>query len=308
MKQEYEIVNHPYIKYVNLFMAQIGYRTPHLHRDIELMFIAKGNASFISAQKPQVFNEGEFVIMNSNELHEIKDQGENSLMICLQVSPKYFKQIFPQIENLKFNDMKVEKYLSKYELEEIKDNFLSLANTYFSREEGYELLIAQLISSIFYKIIKSIPNYLLTEEEKRNSFVKAERLNRILSYMEEHFMEKVGLSDIAKEEGLSVSFLSHFITENLNQTFQEYLKGLRLNRAVELIMKSDMKLIDICVASGFSDYRYLNQAFTKKFGCTPKEYSKIFKPLPDVKTRLDGSTERIYTEKETKDYLNQKGI
>lgn len=308
MKQEYEIVNHPYIKYVNLFMAHIGYRTPHLHRDIELMFIAKGNASYITVQKKQLFNQGEFVIMNSNELHEIENKDEDSLMICLQVSPKYFRQIFPAIENLKFKDMNVGKYLTNVELEEMKEKFLLLANTYFIRQEGYELYSAQLICGIFYKLLRSIPNYLLSEEEKRNSFLKAERLNRILNYMEEHYMEKVGLADIAKQEELSVSFLSHFITENLNHTFQDHLKELRIKRAVELIMKSDMKLIDICVASGFSDYRYLKQAFMKKFGCSPKEYSKINKPITDIKSTSNTSMERIYSEKETMEFLNQRGI
>ena len=127
MKQEYEIVNHPYIKYVNLFMAQIGYRTSHLHRNIELMFIAKGNASYSTGKYAQAFNSGEFVIMNSNELHEIKNQGETSLMICLQVSPKYFRQIYPAIQNLKFSDMNVGKYLSDFEVKEMKkDSILSV--------------------------------------------------------------------------------------------------------------------------------------------------------------------------------------
>lgn len=307
IEQEYEIVEHPYIKYVNLFMAQIGYRTPHLHSDMELMFIARGDVSYSTIKKTESFKPGDFIIMNSNEVHEIINQGEDTLMICLQVSPKYFRQIYPGMEKLKFQDMNVGKYFKDDELEEFNNIFLTLAQTYYSREEGYELKCGEFICGIFWGLLKNIPHHFLSEEEKRNSYVKAERLNRILNYMEEHFAEKIGLQDIAKAEKLSVSFLSHFITENLNQTFQEYLGGLRLKRAMELMIDSDMKLIDICVASGFSDYRYLNQAFIKRFDCTPKEYRMTYKPPADLKRISNGSMERIYTEEETMSFL-KKGI
>ncbi len=309
MKQEYEIIKHPYIKYVNLFMAGIGYRTPHLHSDFEIMFFTKGVSTYTTPNKTESFNSGEIVLLNSGEVHEIERKSESSLMICLQVSPKYFKHIFPEMENIKFDDLNVNRYLDSSEMKKLKMDIIFLTRLYIKRNPLYELEVAQKIISIFKLFLQRIPYRVISEEEKINSRVKAERLNRIISYIEEHFTEKIGLKEIAQIEGVSVSFLSHFITENLNQTFQEFVKNLRLNKAVELISNTNMKLIEICVASGFSDYRYINEAFIDKYGFSPKEFRSKNKSVPNEKNVGYETNERIFSEEDILKYLksNFKG-
>ena len=75
-------------------MAGIGYRTPHLHSDFEIMFFTKGVSTYTTPNKTESFNSGEIVLLNSGEVHEIERKSESSLMICLQVSPKYFNIYF----------------------------------------------------------------------------------------------------------------------------------------------------------------------------------------------------------------------
>ncbi len=119
-------------------------------------------------------------------------------------------------------------------------------------------------------------------------------------------MNKIRLSDIAKSEHLSMSYLSHFIKDNLNQTFQEYLNNIRFSHAREMLMEKRMKFIDICMECGFSDYRYLYQAFLKNYGCTPKEYQNLHKPVnPIRKYRSPQSSETFYTIENTLNILEK---
>lgn len=104
---------------------------------------------------------------------------------------------------------------------------------------------------------------------KRNS-----QLSEIIDYIEEHSAERVTLSDLAKHMQLSASYLSHFIQKNLHRSFSEFLTYTRYLNAKALLMKGELSLIDICYGCGFSDYRYMNNAFKKYTGQTPNEFKK----------------------------------
>lgn len=74
---------------------------------------------------------------------------------------------------------------------------------------------------------------------------KEERLSRILQYLEVHFREPLRLAELARQEGLTQAYLSHFIKEQLHITFQDYLAALRLEAAFSLLNSTSMSLTDI---------------------------------------------------------------
>ena len=79
-------------------------------------------------------------------------------------------------------------------------------------------------------------------------------------------------------------------------TFQQYLSGLRLEKARRLLLESDKKLLDICLECGFSDGKYLNRLFAKRYGCTPKEYRKgQYKPTSAAEPPARLPTVSIFT-------------
>ena len=59
------------------------------------------------------------------------------------------------------------------------------------------------------------------------------------------------LDELAGREGLSVSYLSHFFRDNLTRTFQDYLAGLRCERARRLLAEPGCSLLDASVGSAF---------------------------------------------------------
>ena len=45
MKNEYEVIDHPYINNINAFLVNLDYRTPHLHDDIEVILVLDGQVT-----------------------------------------------------------------------------------------------------------------------------------------------------------------------------------------------------------------------------------------------------------------------
>ena len=99
-----------------------------------------------------------------------------------------------------------------------------------------------------------------------------------------------------------MSYLSRFIKETMNQNFQDYVKSMRFNCACKLIAAGGKRMLDVCMESGFSDYRYFSRAFQQQYGMTPEEYSHYAQKLQletsSVRHSLH-SVERFYTREES---------
>ena len=119
-----------------------------------------------------------------------------------------------------------------------------------------------------------MPTHVLTAEEVSSIDKRNARLKRLIRFVDENYMHKIRLSDFARAEGCSMTHLSHFIKSSMNQTFQEYVNSVRFHRACELMAVGNKKMLEICMESGFSDYRYFSRAFQQQCGMTPEEYSR----------------------------------
>lgn len=95
------------------------------------------------------------------------------------------------------------------------------------------------------------------------------RLAGIIDYIQKNYTHNISLADLAQRENLDMTYLSHFIKNKLGVTFREYVNRLRLERAVDLVVTTNMRMIDICIDCGYSDYRYLNKAFMQEFNMSP---------------------------------------
>ena len=92
-------------------------------------------------------------------------------------------------------------------------------------------------------------------------------------YMAEHFTDSnLMLQDVAKAVNMSESRFSTVFSQNSGKTFTEYLTGLRLARAKELLSETDMKSAQIATETGYNDAHYFSYLFKKNTGLTPGEY------------------------------------
>jgi AraC-like DNA-binding protein len=276
MVNEFEIVPYSNIKHVNCFLVDIAYRTPHRHNDIELNLILEGSIVLNALNNSIVAHEGDLLLFNSNQSHELTSQNGRSLILCLQISPKFFNKLLPSLANLYFDTLNVADTIVGDRLTLCRSLIIEFAYQYFLGNPTNYLTCNAILNLLMRIFISDIPYHTISDDEMKKTMQRTARLNRILSYIEENYMNKLLLSDIAERENLTTSYLSHFIKDNLNQSFQDYLNTLRLNHAKFLVATTNKRLIDICIECGFSDYRYLYKSFKDKFGCTPNEYRKKY--------------------------------
>jgi AraC-like DNA-binding protein len=268
---EYEVIQYPQIRHVNLFLINVTYRTPHLHRGFEMNLVIKGTPLIICQKQTCTVPAGNMVLLNPNQLHEIKTDGSPVCILCIQVSPDLFRNI-PSLENIYFDNMLPFSHIPETQSRELRRLVVELAIRYISKSSNYEILCLGLLNVLMYCWLEKLPFHQINQEEYMAAVKRVERLNRILKYVEDNYTHKICLSDIAKREGLSLYYLSHFVKDNLNQTFQNYVTMVRFSHACKLLRQTNKTILDICIESGFSDPRYLAKTSMQNIGMTPGQY------------------------------------
>ncbi|MCQ2458064.1 MAG: response regulator [Clostridia bacterium] len=92
-------------------------------------------------------------------------------------------------------------------------------------------------------------------------------------YLAQHYTDpNLMLQDVAGAVNMSNSRFSTVFSQETGKTFTEYLTGLRIARAKELLRTTDMKSGAIAYEVGYNDNHYFSYLFKKNTGMTPGEY------------------------------------
>ncbi len=273
MKSEFEIIEHNRLEDAKLFIVDLSYRNLHMHKDFELCYVFSGCIEVNTYRKQFVVGANRFVLFNPNQPHEIHARESSwARILSLQVSPRFCSRYFPAISNVEFSVIDISVYIGGEANRELVGAMFQLCDKYFNNAPLNEFMCFSYINRIFHTLLDSVPWTTISQDEKANKKNTGNRLNRILDYIEMHFREKLLLEDIARSEGLSLTYLSHYLKDHLNMPFQDYIALLRFREAKSLLEHTALNVTDVFMACGFSDCRYLNKVFMKQLGCTPGEY------------------------------------
>lgn len=98
-------------------------------------------------------------------------------------------------------------------------------------------------------------------------------LRKAQEYIDVNFSnESLSLNEVAKEVGVSASYLSAIFSQNMQKTFIEYVTGKRMDRARYLLNTTDRSSGDIAAEVGYKDPHYFSFVFKKTQGLSPREY------------------------------------
>lgn len=294
---EIEIIRHPQIDGLSVFFNTVDYRTPHLHTELELLLVMDQSLMVTCEQKQILATPGTLLLFNPRQLHEFYKQEKSCTFLCVQISPKCFAVPFPALEQIFFDELLPERAMDPENKSLLFHELFDLAFAYFNRQPGYELFCVGKTALLLHRLLSHLPTHRITKEEETEQFRRNARLQRLLDFVDENYMHKIRLSDFAAMENRSMSYLSHFVKDTINQSFQEYVNAVRFNAACKLMQESNMRLLDICVETGFSDYRYFSEAFRRRTGLTPEEYRRQLTAKPaEIKVHHSiHSLERFYT-------------
>lgn len=99
-------------------------------------------------------------------------------------------------------------------------------------------------------------------------------VERARKYIDSHYNKDISLDDVSREVEISPYYFSKIFKEETGRNFVEYVTEIRMNRAKELLLKTDMSMKEICSEIGYADPNYFSRIFKKNTGVTPTEYKE----------------------------------
>ena len=109
-------------------------------------------------------------------------------------------------------------------------------------------------------------------------------VERSVQIVENHLLDtNFSVEQLADELGVSRSSLHRKMRVLTNQSATEFIRYVRMKKALKLMKESDLNIDEIGFAVGFNSHSYFSQCFKKLYGKTPTDYQAELKMNEKVK-------------------------
>ena len=99
-------------------------------------------------------------------------------------------------------------------------------------------------------------------------------MDKVLGYVEKHYVEKLTLGDIAGRFYVSESTISQTFRKKMGVSFYRWVTQRRLI-AAKLLIEEGKLMEEVAETVGFADYSTFYRAFRQEYGISPRQFSKL---------------------------------
>jgi AraC-like DNA-binding protein/quercetin dioxygenase-like cupin family protein len=260
-------------------------REKHWHTSIEIFAVLEGELSFFLNEEEYPLKPGEFMIINSNEIHSIYAREKNQTVV-LQIPLNQFEDYFTAHRFIRFGRMVGQEQMACDQ--ELFQSVRDLYRTYETKGQGYEFKMLSLFYQVLHLLVTSYRETEVREQEFRYSR-QLVILSRVTGYMRKNYREDLKLSDLATRFGYSPEYLSRMFKKYVQVNFKTYMQDIRTACAYQELMHTDKTIAAIAMDNGFCDSRSFARDFRKRYGILPSDarcQQNAVKELQNVKKML----------------------
>lgn len=258
--------------------------TRHFHDFWEILYIVEGERTFFYGHKTYNIKAGDFLCVQPNVLHRAVNRSVNGEVSFCKLYNIYFsdcskflffEQLMPLFEKITDNSGPVIQipltmranvlkifYDIQIEMQQKKDNYVLMVWA-----EIYRLMT--IVSRISPE--NKIDNYAPETKQQK-------RISPIITYLAQNFQEHISLQDISKKFSITESYFSKLFKQVTNFSFIEYLNGLRITQACNLLTTTNRTITEIAFSCGFTSITQFGRAFKSFTGMSALKYRNSQKP------------------------------
>ena len=245
----------------------------HWHPEFEIATAQSGTLDFQVGQEHITLHAGDSIFVNGNILHSIRQlsDGEpdpmpnivfSGTMIAPETSTIYKKYVSPvsACDSL--------PYILFRQGDTANELISEIYRQFREQGECYELIVQRKLSEIFELIYKNFDT-LPRSEATRVQLVTGIRIQKMLSYIYEHYAEAVTLEDIAASANISRSEAGRCFRSYMSCSPVDALIQHRLQVSHRLLTETTLSLQEISSECGFNSVNYFSRRFRAHYGYAP---------------------------------------
>lgn len=246
-------------------------RDKHWHRSVEIFAVCEGGLSFYIDEEVYPLSRGEFMIVNSNEVHSVHSPKPNQTIV-LQIPLRMFESYFTGEQFIWFTHDPGKRD------ERLMELIREMYDAYREKDCGYDLQVKGLFYMVLHLLVSEYRETDVSDDQIRQN-KNLNRLSAITSYIKDNYCADLSLESLAKIFGYSPAYLSRMFQKYAGINFKSYLQDIRLRYAMKDLNHSDDTLSEIAMKHGFPNSKALARAFQKKYGILPSAYREQKKKI-----------------------------
>lgn len=258
------------------------YREPnvpwHCHRTAELFYMESGCLEYETPRGKWTFSAGSGGFVNANVLNSSHlRSSENTVQLLHLFEPDFLsggqgngmerKYILPLTAA---SDLELIPLYPNDERQNMLLRKIRQAFEWTDREWGYEWKLRAALGEIWLELLALTGK----NQDTGNARNADDKIKRMMIFVQEHFAEPITVEQLAQTVHISKRLCFRLFRENLHMTPVEYIRSCRLQRAGELLCRTELPVTEIGYACGLGSGSYFGKQFRERFGCTPLEYRK----------------------------------
>ncbi|WP_035666926.1 AraC family transcriptional regulator [Halalkalibacter akibai] len=248
----------------------------HAHPAVEIMFVISGECLVDLESQAVSIKKGQFILIDANVKHRlIVSEGNPCRMLNIEFLFKEKKSNFPSIRELANENKSLRMFLNVNKpfiiLEDPNEVYQTLKGLILEIDEKNEdnhIMISLLISQLLIRIA----NLVNSMESKKISRNKNPYIKRTIDFIHHNYDREIKVQNIADAVHLHPSYLHRLFKTYMNKSILEYLTTHRMEKAKELLLKTDIPVSDISDYIGINSRQYFSTVFKKYMKMSPSEF------------------------------------
>ncbi len=274
-------------------------RELHYHNYFEMTYIVRGGCMFYFEGERIALREGNLCITSNFAWHEAAPKPD-CLAVGIIVRKSTFDSLFSGL--LSGQDL-VSLFFRKCLHDQGNPNYVLLDTgndtslfhimhrlvyeTNLTDEYANECAIGLLTVFVAQALRASATNVTLRSYDGYSR----QRINfsTILQYIQQNY-RSVTLASLSETFYFSQAYLSKLIRQNMGQSFTDVLRQVKMTRARDLLLNTDLKISEISESVGYESVDHFTRTFRRTFGMPPREFRVANNPKSNRKADEEHET------------------
>jgi AraC-like DNA-binding protein len=262
----------------NFFISQRNFsnnKIQHTHNLYEIHYVFSGERAFFINDRTIKLCAGDVILISPTTLHKaINTNSTGCDGILLFFSETFLAATCPMKQFLAplFDQEQLVINLPPNERNYFEQLFFKMLREVRLQNDGFELAVQALLLQTLVYLCRHIGQNQIKPFDNPSPI--HEKVTEIVRFINRHYSEALSLTFLADHFYISPSYLSKVFKDSTGFTFIEYLNNVRIKEAKKLLIKSELKVIEIAEEVGFGSITHFGRVFKEITGCQPLAYRK----------------------------------